>query len=44
MESLGLPTVNGADPWLIVLMAVLTFLLVIVIGVIVSIVRHEDHD
>ena len=40
----ALPTVNGADPWLIVLMAVLTFLLVITIGIIISIVRHEDHD
>ena len=28
--------------WL--LAAVLTFLLVVVIGVIVSIVRHEDHE
>lgn len=35
---------NGADPWLIVLMAVLTFLLVITIGIIISIVKHEDHD
>lgn len=39
-----LATVNGADPWLIVLMAVLTFLLVITIGIIISIVKHEDHD
>ena len=39
-----MPTVNGADPWLIILMAVLTFALVIVIGIIISIVRHEDHD
>ena len=35
---------NGADPWLILLMAVLTFALVVVIGIIISIVRHEDHD
>ena len=41
---LGLQTVNGADPWLIILMAVLTFLLVIVIGVVISLWRHEDHE
>ena len=39
-----MPTVNGADPWLIILMAIFTFLLVITIGVVISIVRHEDHD
>ena len=36
LEPLGvpalMPTVNGADPWLNVLAAVLTFVLVIVIG------------
>ena len=44
MVALALPTVNGADPWLIILGAVLTFLLVVTIGIIISLWRHEDHE
>ena len=37
-------TVNGSSPWLWILAAVLVFCLVVMIGIIVSIIRHEDHD
>ena len=43
-EDRLMPTVNGADPWLIILGAVLTFLLVVTIGIIISLWRHEDHE